>query len=67
MNPIDAAVPAMHFAHPPYTAQPAGGPYGWWYVENRQGINCLTFTAKPGAVFTDEASAKAIAEKWNQP
>lgn len=32
---------------------------------NAQGVNCLTFPSKPGAVVTDYESAKKIAEVWN--
>jgi hypothetical protein len=39
---------------------------GWWGVMNRDGVNCLTFTSKPGAVVTDEANAIRIAKEWNE-
>lgn len=32
---------------------------------NANGINCLTFKSKPGAVITDYNTAQQIAEKWN--
>lgn len=59
------ARPAKYFAHPPYRAEDLGGAMGWWGVMNRDGVNCLTFTSKPGAVVTDEAAARQIADKWN--
>ena len=60
------ARPAKYFAHPPYRAEDLGGKMGWWGVMNRNGFNCLTFASKPGAVVTDEATAKQIAEAWNE-
>jgi hypothetical protein len=60
------AKPAEHFAHPPYRAEDLGGAMGWWGVMNRDGVNCLTFTSKPGAVVTDEANAIRIAKEWNE-
>ena len=59
------ALPAKHFALPPYRAESLGGPNGWWGVMNKNGFNCLTFPDKPGAVVTDEARAKQIADEWN--
>ena len=59
------AKPAEHFAHPPYRAENLGGAMGWWGVMNRDGVNCLTFLSKPGAVVTDEAAARQIAKEWN--
>ena len=59
------ALPAKHFALPPYRAESLGGPNGWWGVMNKNGFNCLTFPDKPGAVVTDEAHAKQIADEWN--
>ena len=56
-----------HFALPPYTAEPSGGQNDWWYVANAQGFNCLTFPDKPGAKFTDKATAQHIAQDWNTP
>ena len=32
---------------------------------NKNGLNVLTFPEKPGAVVTDEANAKRIADEWN--
>ena len=61
------ARPTKYFAHPPYRAEDLGGTMGWWGVMNRNGFNCLTFASKPGAVVTDEATAKQIAEAWNEP
>lgn len=60
------AKPAEHFAHPPYKAEDLGGKMGWWGVMNRNGVNCLTFESKPGAVVTDESNAVQIAEDWNK-
>ena len=60
------AIPTKHFAVPPFKAVPSGGNNRWWYVENGNGINCLTFKSKPGAVFASEAACKLIAEKWNK-
>jgi len=34
-------------------------------VMNKNGVNCLTFAEKRGAVVTDEAYAKQIADEWN--
>jgi hypothetical protein len=59
------AKPAEHFAHPPYRAEDLGGAMNWWGVMNRDGVNFLTFTSKPGAVVTDEANAIRIAKEWN--
>jgi hypothetical protein len=47
----------------PFTAQPSGGKNNWWYVANREGLNVLAFESKPGAKFTDEKTARSIAEK----
>ena len=33
---------------------------------NCNGVNCLTFESKPGAVVTDESNAVQIAEDWNK-
>jgi hypothetical protein len=60
------AKPAEHFAHPPYRAEDLGGAMNWWGVMNRNNINVLTFTSKPGAVVTDEANAIRIAKEWNE-
>lgn len=62
----ERAVPAKHFAFPPYSAHPSGGKNDLWYVANVQGFNCLTFPNKPGAVFTSEKRAKEIADEWNK-
>jgi len=35
-------------------------------VMNRNGLNVLTFPAKPGAVVTSEEHAKQIAAEWNE-
>ena len=49
-----------------------GGPYtactngmGPWWVEDKTGWNTLRFEEKPGAIFTNEATAKEVAEAWN--
>ena len=60
-----SAIPAKHFATPPYKAMPSGGDNDWWYVQNAQGVNCLTFSEKPGAVMTTKENALKIAEHWN--
>jgi hypothetical protein len=57
------ALPAKHFAFPPYRAERIGPT--WWGVMNRDGLNVLTFPAKPGAVVTDEEHAKQLAAEWN--
>jgi hypothetical protein len=60
------ALPAKYFAFSPYRAESLGGDKGWWGVMNRNGLNVLTFPAKPGAVVTDEQHAKQIAAEWNE-
>lgn len=57
-------LPAKHFAFGPYCAEQIGPT--WWGVANRNGFNCLTFAEKPGAVVTDEAHARQIADEWNE-
>ena len=57
------AVPSKYFAVGPYRAEQVGG--SWWGVVNKNGLNVLTFPEKPGAVVTDEANAKRIADEWN--
>lgn len=57
------ALPAKHFAVGPYRAEHIHGQA--WGVFNKTGVNVLTFAEKPGAVFTDETHAKAIADEWN--
>ncbi len=61
-----SAVPARYFANPPYRAELINEKTGWAGVMNKDGINCLTFADKPGAVVTDYESARRIAEEWNQ-
>ena len=58
------AQPAKHFAFGPYKAE-AIGPYEWWGVKNKNGLNVLTFADRPGHVFTLEAEAKNLADEWN--
>ena len=58
------ALPAKYFAVAPYRAEQVGP--NWWGVVNKNGVNCLTFAEKSGAVVTDEAHAKQIADEWNQ-
>jgi hypothetical protein len=58
------ALPAKHFALPPYCAEQVGPK--WWGVMNKNGFNCLTFAEKRGAVMTDEAHAHQIANEWNK-
>ena len=59
------AQPAKHFDRPPYRAE-ALGTKGWWGVMNADGVNCLTFESRPGAVVTGEIEAKQIANAWNE-
>lgn len=56
--------PQIPNAAPPFVAveYTKGGFAG---VENTSGVNCLTFSGKPGAVFTDIETARAIAAQWN--
>ena len=58
------AQPARYFASGPYKAE-AIGPCGWWGVKNKNGLNVLTFTDRPGHVFALEAEAKSLADEWN--
>ena len=60
------ARPAEYFAHGPYRAELINKENGWSGVMNSNGINCLTFTEKPGAVITDYESACRIADEWNK-
>lgn len=57
------AVPSKHFAIGPYRAEQVGP--NWWGVMNKSSVNVLTFLDRPGAVVTDEAHAKQIADDWN--
>lgn len=57
------ACPALHFALPPYRAEVF--PSGAACVMNRNGVNCLTFPDRPGAVLTTPEHAQAIADQWN--
>jgi len=58
------AQPARYFAFGPYQAE-AIGPNGWWGIKNKNGLNVLTFTDRPGHVFALEAEAKSLADEWN--
>jgi hypothetical protein len=58
------AQPARYFAFGPYKAE-AIGPYEWWGVKNKNGLNVLTFADRPGHVFALEAEAKSLADEWN--
>ena len=58
------AHPNRYFASGPYKAE-ADGPNGWWGVKNKNGLNVLTFTDRPGHVFALEAEAKSLADEWN--
>lgn len=60
---VSTALPAKYFAVGPYRAEQVGPK--WWGVMNKTGVNVLTFADKPGAVVTDEAHAKQIADEWN--
>ena len=64
MSTIEDAVPAEHFARPPYHVEVMGKD-GWAGVMNRDGFNCLTFKSRPGQTLTDEQTACAICERWN--
>lgn len=63
------AIPAKHFASPPYQAVKYNESKDLKHtvagVENRNGINVLTFNSKPGAVLTTIELAEAIAAAWN--
>lgn len=48
-----------------YIAKPSGGRNDWWYVDH-EGVNCLTFPEKPGAVMTTKQDAEAIAKDLNE-
>lgn len=63
---VAEARPAKWFAMPPYRAEWFSHPGGWAGVMNAQGVNCLTFRSKPGAVITSLAVAQEIAERWNK-
>lgn len=65
MTLLEDATPNPHFARPPYRAEEFT-PKGWAGVMNVHGVNCLTFKSKPGAVCTNMANAKQIADHWNQ-
>lgn len=58
------AKPAANFARPPYRVENFSN--GFATILNADGINCLTFFSKPGAVLTDINSAITIANKWNE-
>jgi len=60
------AVPAKHFAFPPYRAELFNKESGWSGVMNRNGLNVLTFTDMPGCVITSFEHAEEIAARWNQ-
>lgn len=60
---ITNAVPVKSLAVPPYQAEKFSNQ--WSGVMNANGVNCLTFPGKPGAVVTDHDSAIRIAVEWN--
>ena len=60
------ARPATYFAKPPYRAELFSAKTGWAGVMNRDGVNCLTFNDKPGAVITSIENAEKIAAEWNE-
>ena len=64
---ISSAEPNPYFAKPPYTpfAMNDKYPEGVHGIYNSQGINCLCFRDKRGAVFTTKENAIALAESWN--
>ncbi len=64
MNAQKYATPNPHFALPPYRAEEFV-PGGWAGVMNAHGVNCLTFTNKPGRVCTDIKTAQLLADRWN--
>lgn len=59
------AVPAKHFAIPPYRAELFNPKTGWSGVMNAHGLNVLTFPDNPGAVITSFEDAQRIADEWN--
>lgn len=59
---MDSA-PTPGFDAPPYHVE--AFPTGWACVCNRNGFNCLSSPAKPGAKFTTPEHAKAICNLWN--
>ncbi len=65
IDPVEDAVPARFFAHPPYTAELFSKDSAWSGVMNSMGMNVLTFRSKPGAVITSFETAQKIAAKWN--
>jgi hypothetical protein len=64
---ISSAEPSPYFAKPPYTAFAMNDkePNGLHGIYNAQGINCLRFKDKPGAICTTKENAIALAESWN--
>lgn len=62
----DTAAPAPYFAVPPYRAErfhPVDDTAG---VVNANGVNCLTFSDRPGAVLSDFETCSHIAAAWNK-
>jgi hypothetical protein len=59
-----SAYPDQLFNNPPFTAHDFGT--GYACVLNRDGLNVLRFSDKPGACMTDPANAREIAERWNK-
>jgi len=57
---------AKGFESPPYRAELFSDKSGWSGVMNANGINCLTFPNKPGAVVTSFDHACRIAKEWNE-
>lgn len=64
MNIQVNAVPAKHFAKPPYKAVAYSSQFSG--VENKDGVNCLTFSDKSGATLTSHDIAEQIAQEWNK-
>ena len=56
------AQPARYFAFGPYKAE-AIGPCGWWGVKNKNGLNVLTFTDRPGYI----RSQRFVNGRWVSP
>lgn len=62
---INDAKPAEFLNKGPFRAELFNEKTGWAGVMNAQGVNCLTFKSKPGAVVAEFETCKIIAEKWN--
>ena len=60
---VNDAKPLPGFSSAPYHVEvfPIGAT-----ICRTDGLNCLTFTSKPGATFTTPDVAQAICDKWNK-